>query len=113
MDKIKKLIRYWVDKDSKTIIRKWTDEEYKNHDPHEHIFEKYWCYHCPTCGFISMPYCRRSIAGLSAGTHEMHTDKEHKCIVKQKNYELICFEYKYGFMEDLNAWTSKKEYYIN
>lgn len=77
MNEVKKLIRYWLDKDSKTVVRQWTDEEYKLVDPHTHIFEKYWSYY-RICGFIPIPVLRYR--------------------------ELVCFEFRKMFNKELGLW---------
>lgn len=82
MNKVKNLYRYWVDKDSKTIVRQWTDDEYKNIDPHTHIFEKYWS-HYRICGFIHIPVPRY--------------------------HELVCFEFREEFNEELGLWIHTYE----
>ena len=55
MNKVKNVSRYWIDKDSKVVVRKWTDEEYKTNNPRVHIFEKYWSFRCSHCSFIPIP----------------------------------------------------------
>lgn len=57
MNEVKNITRYWLDKDSQTIVRQWTDEEYKFADHHTHIFEKYWSDR-RIFGFIRIPVPR-------------------------------------------------------
>lgn len=84
MNEVKNSIRYWLDKDSQTIVRQWTDEEYKLVDPHTHIFEKYWDYY-RIFGFIRIPVTRYR--------------------------ELVCFEFSEMVNEELGQWIhSYKEF---
>jgi hypothetical protein len=111
INKIKNVNRYWADKDSRIIMRKWTDEEYKILDPHTHIFEKYWSYSCPICNFIPMPSYNKDEVQRAAEMHMSRCGNSHKCVVKYRNHELICLEFRDEFLEDLNVWVNKQECY--
>lgn len=111
MNKTKDLIRYWVDKDSGIVVRKWTDEEYKTNNPHKHIFEKFWSYYCPICKFVPSPCYDKSEVERGSKTHERYT--HHKCVVEHRDHELICWENRFEFVEDLGAWVHKQEAYTN
>ena len=113
MDEVKDLSRYWVDKDSGVVVRKWTDEEYKTNNPHKHIFEQYWSYYCPICSFIPTPHYDKAEAEHGAKTHERYAGSKHKCVVEYRNHELICWEHRCEFVEDLGVWVYKQEYYTN
>lgn len=77
MNKVRNIKRYWIDKESQTIVRPWTDKEYKLIDPHTHIFEKYWDYY-RIFGFIRIPVLRCR--------------------------ELVCFEFREELNEELGIW---------
>jgi hypothetical protein len=113
MNEIKDLKRYWVDGDSGIFVREWTDEEYKTNNPQKHIFEKYWSYRCPICSFIPTPHFDKAETEHGAKTHERHAGSKHKCVVENRNHELICLEHRYEFMKDLGVWIHKQEYYTN
>lgn len=111
MDKVRNLYRYWIDKDSQIVVRKWTDKEYKNINPHTHIFEKYWSYSCPICSFIPTPHDSKESAEHGANTHWLYTGNKHKCVVEYRLHELVCLECKEEFLESLNVWVAKQEIY--
>lgn len=118
MDEVKDLSRFWVDKDTGIVIRKWTDEEYESINPHTHIFEKYWSFRCPNCSFIPIPVLdkreaeRRRVAHLN-NFWCSEDRKRHKGFVEYRDHKLICLEGKYEFIKDLNMWVYKQEYYVN
>lgn len=85
MNKVRKLYRYWVDKDSKTIVRQWTVDEYENTDPYTHIFEEYWSYRCKILRIVPIPRIIRR--------------------------ELVCLESKEEFIEETGVWSHKYVYY--
>lgn len=109
MNKVRNLHRYWIDKDSKIVVRKWVNEEYKTIDPHTHIFEKYWSYYCPICNFIPTPCLDKEEVECSANYHRQYSRSDHKCVVEYREHELICLEVKDEFLEDLNVWVMKTE----
>lgn len=116
MNEVKKLSRYWIDKDSGIIMRKWIDEEYESINPHTHIFEKYWSYCCPNCSFIPIPHLEKEMAEREQIRHVNHfccgiNRKRHKGFVEYRDHELICFEGKEEFLEDLGVWIYKETYY--
>jgi hypothetical protein len=111
MDKIRNLNRFWVDKDTNIVVRQWTDEEYKIINPHTHIFEKYWSYYCPICGFIPMPCCDKSKVERDANHHRLCFGNKHKCIVEYRDHELACLEYKDEFMDEFGVWVFKQTTY--
>lgn len=113
MNEVKNLSRYWVDKDSLIVVRKWADEEYEIINPHKHIFEKYWSYRCPICSFIPTPHYDKAEAEHGAKVHERYAGGKHKCVVEYRDHELICLEHKVEFVEDLGVWVCKQEYYTN
>lgn len=108
--------RYWVDNDSGIVMRKWTDEEYKSISPYKHIFEKYWSFRCPICGFIPIPVLEKEEAERTQIRHINNfvcskNRKGHKGFVEYRDHELICFEYKEEFLEDPGIWCYKETYY--
>ena len=109
MNKVKNIVRYWIDKDSCIVVRKWTDEENKTTNPHNHTFEKYWSYRCPICHFIPTPHAQKAEAEHGAKVHERYTG--HKCVVEYRNHELKCMECRDEYIEDLNVWVAKQEIY--
>jgi hypothetical protein len=109
MNKIQNINRYWVDKDSNVIVRKWDEKEYETINPRTHIFEKYWSYYCPICSFIPTPHYDRAEAEHGAKVHEVHTINKHKCVVEYRDHELICMEFRDEFLEDLGIWVAKQE----
>ena len=109
MDKVQNVSRYWVYKDSGIIYRQWTDEEYKTIDPHKHIFEKLWCYYCPICNFIPVPCFDKKEATHHSNTHRHYTG--HKCVIEYRDFELVCFESRDEFLENLGVWVHKQELY--
>ena len=109
MDMIENLNRYWLDKDSQIVVRKWDAKEYETTNSHTHIFEKYWSYRCPICSFIPIPYHDKAEAERGAKTHERYT--RHKCVVEYRNHELVCLECRDEFLQDLNVWVHKEEIY--
>lgn len=118
MNEVKDVSRYWVDKDSMIIMRKWTDEEYRFVNPSTHIFEKYWSYHCPICSFIPIPVLDKEEAEKAQISHINYfccneNIKRHKGFVEYRDHELICLEQKNEFMEDLGVCACKQEYYTN
>ena len=111
IDKIRNISRYWVDKDSGILVRKWDREEYKSINPHEHIFEKYWSYYCPICSFVPTPHYNKSEADHGAKVHEINVGRKHKCVVEYRNHELVCMEFRDEFLEDIGLWVNKQEMY--
>jgi hypothetical protein len=113
MNKVQNVSRLWLDKDSNTIVREWTDEEYQTLDPHTHIFEKYWTYYCPYCGFLPIPHGNKAEAEHGAKVHELHApiSRHHKCVVEYRKFELCCFETREEFLEDLGVWVHTQELY--
>lgn len=111
MNKVKNLYRYWVDKDSKIIVRQFTDEEYKSMDPHVHIVEKYWTYDCPICLFVPTPYRSKQEAIYGANFHCCMNGYRHMCRISYRYFELACFECREEFVESLGMWVYKQEYY--
>lgn len=111
MNKVQNLQRYWIDKDSKIVVRKWEDEEYKSINPHTHIFEKYWSYRCPICSFIPAPHISKTEAEHGANTHKIYTNDRHKCVIEHRYHELTCYECKEEFIGDLGVWVHKIEFY--
>lgn len=112
VNKVQNLCRYWVDKDSKIVVRKWTDEEYKNTNPNTHIFEKYWSYRCPICSFIPTPHISEQEAKHGANTHLLYApSSRHKCVIEYRFHELVCYEYKEEFIEGIGVWNCKYTYY--
>jgi hypothetical protein len=109
MNKVKNLSRYWIDEGSGIIVRTWTNEEYKNINPHTHIFEKYWSYCCPICNFIPIPHSNKEEAEHHANSHRRYTG--HKCVVDCRNYELATMEYREEYLEELDVWVAKQEVY--
>jgi hypothetical protein len=113
MNEVKNLIRYWADKDSGFIMREWTDEEYKSVDPCVHIFEKYWSYRCPVCGFIPLPTLDKEETRRSQIRHVNcfscdKNRKAHKGFVEYRDHELACFETKDELDETLGVWICKQ-----
>lgn len=116
MSKVKNLLRFWVDKDSGIVMRKWTDEEYKTNNPRMHIFEKYWSYRCPACSFIPIPVLEKEEVERTQIRHINHfccreNRKRHKGFVEYRDHELVCWEHKDEFIEELGVWCYKQEYY--
>ena len=111
MNKVQNIFRFWVDEGSGIIVRDWTDEEYKTLDPHTHIFETYWTYYCPRCGFLPTPYSNEKEVKYSAKLHEMRTPGDHRCIVEYRKFELACLETREEFREDLGVWVCVQEKY--
>lgn len=113
MNKVKNLSRYWIDKDSGVLIRPWTDEEYQSIDPRTHIFEKYWSYYCPVCGFLPTPVKTKQEAKEQQVAHanRFSSRRRHKGVVEYRNHELVCVEYKDEFVESLGVWVHKQEMY--
>ena len=111
MNKVQNICRYWVDKDSRIIVRKWDEKEYETISPHIHIFEKYWSYCCPICSFIPTPCYDKTEAERGAKAHERHNGNKHKCVVEYRDHELICLEFRDEFLEDLGIWVNKQEVY--
>ena len=109
MSEVKNIDRYWVDKESRIIVRKWTDEEYNSIKPYEHIFEEQWVYYCPICNFIPVICRDKNSAIHSANSHKSYTG--HECLVECKNCEFVCLEFKDEFLEDLGVWVNKQEVY--
>ena len=110
------LNRYWVDNDSAIIMRKWMDEEYQSTNPYTHIFEKYWSFRCPNCSFIPIPVLSKEEAERTQVRHInkficRENRKRHKGIVEYRYHELICWECKEEFLEDLGVWVYKETYY--
>lgn len=111
MNKVQNVYRYWVDKDSNIIVRKWDEKEYKTIKPNTHIFEKYWSHRCPICSFIPTPCCNKAEAEHDAKTHERYAGSKHRCIVEYRDHELVCMEFRDEFFEDLGVWVNKQELY--
>ena len=116
MNEVRDVSRYWIDKDSGIVMRTWTDEEYKSISPHTHIFEKYWSFCCPSCGFIPIPVLDKEEAERTQSRHInlfccKENKKKHKGFVEYRDHELVCWEHKYEFMEELGVWVYKQEYY--
>lgn len=103
--------RFWVDEASGILVREWNDEEYKNINPHTRIFEKYWSYYCPICGFIPLPNDNREHVEREAKTHQLIAGSEHTCIVEFRKHELGCMENREEFLEDSELWVSIQEKY--
>lgn len=98
------MIRYWINKSSQVIVRSWTDEEYKTIDPYTHMFEKYWCYCCPTCKSTSELYCKEEEAAHHKNLHAHYTG--HEGLVEYKDFELVCLELREEYIEDFGAWAT-------
>lgn len=111
MNKTRNIQRYWVDNDSRIVVRKWTAEEYENINPRTHIFETFWSYYCPICFFIPTPHSNKSEAEHGATMHERYAGSKHRCIVEQRDHELVCLECREEFIKELNVWVSKQEVY--
>ena len=116
MNKVENLNRWWVDKDSGILVRPWTDEEYKIVNPHTHIFEKYWSYYCPVCGFIPVPTPEKAEAKRQQREHMNRFDfrvnrMRHKGFVKCRDHELVCLEHRDEFIEHYSAWVHVQEMY--
>lgn len=109
MNKVQNINRYWVDKDSNIIVRKWDEKEYETINPRTHIFEKYWSYRCPICTFIPTPHYDKAEAEHGAKAHERCAGSKHKCVVEYRDHELICMEFRDEFLEDLGVWVAKQE----
>ena len=105
--------RYWIDKDSKVVVRAWSGKEYKTINPHTHIFEKHWSYYCPICNFIPHLCANKDEAEHDVNVHECCAGGEHRCVIEYRHHELICLEFKEEFIEDLGVWVQKQEYYVN
>lgn len=105
--------RYWVDNDTGIIMRKWTDEEYQSINPYTHIFEKYWSFRCPNCELIPWPLLtkeeaeRRQIRHINSFGCEANR-KRHKGFVEYREHELVCWEVKEEFLEDVGAWVCRQ-----
>lgn len=110
MNQVKNLSRYWVDKDSNIIVRKWTPEEYMRLSPRQHIFEKYWSSRCPLCCFIPTPWSTKEEAEHEANTHR-RIGRRHKSIVEYRDHELVCWELKYEYSKDFDIWVPKQKLY--
>lgn len=118
MNEVKILSRYWIDKDSSAVVRRWTDEEHNSINPHTHIFEKYWSFRCPNCNFIPIPVFDKQEAEREQIRHINRfccdeNRKRHRGFVEYRDHELICLEGKEEFLEDLGVWVYKEEYYTN
>ena len=113
MNEVRNLSRYWIDKDSGILVRPWTDEEYKSTDPHRHIFEKYWSYYCPICGFLPIPVMTKEEAKRQQAEHvnRFCSKRRHKGVVEYRNHELICMEHKDEFIESFGVWVHRQEMY--
>lgn len=111
MEKVKNLSRYWVDKASNIIVRKWTSEEYMRLSPRQHIFEKYWSYYCPICNFIPNLCFDEIDAKHGANNHKHYCGHRHKCVVKYRNHELVCLEFKEEYLEEFDVWVAKQKLY--
>lgn len=109
MNKEQNINRYWVDKKSSIIIRKWTDEEYETIEPHKHIFKKAWTYYCPICRFIPPCYFDKKECEHDANNHKHYTG--HECSITYEDREMICLEFRDEFSEDLGVWVNKQEVY--
>lgn len=109
MIEVKNISRYWVDKGSGIIVRKWTDEEYKSINPHAHIFEKYWYYYCPKCNFVPIPHFNKDDAKHGCSNHKHYTG--HRCLVNYKDFELGCLEFKEEYSEEFGVWVAKQTMY--
>ena len=108
--------RYWVDNDSGIIMREWTDEEYQSISPYTHIFEKYWSFRCPNCGFIPIPVSTKEEAEIAQCKHMNYfcwslNKKKHKGIIEYRDHELICYETKEEFIDEYGVWVCKVCYY--
>lgn len=115
---IKDLSRYWIDKDSGVVVRRWTDEEHNSINPHTHILEKYWSFRCPDCTWIPTPTLEKREAEREQIRHINRfccdeNRERHRGFVEYRDHELVCWEGKEEFFEDLGAWVYKEEYYIN
>ena len=109
MNTVQNINRIWIEKDSGVVVRNWTDEEYKTLDPRNHIFEKYWCYYCPICGFLPTLCGSKAEAKHAYHVHKSYTG--HRCEIKYRDFELVCLEEKDEFLEDLGVWVHKQELY--
>ena len=112
MNKVQNVYRYWVDRDSNVVVRKWEDEEYKTINPHTHIFEKYWSYYCPICNFIPQLCHTKQEAEHGANNHQRYGGDLHKCVVEYRDHELVCWENREEFLEDIGVWVCKQELYV-
>ena len=113
MNKVENLNRWWVDKDSGILVRPWTDEEYKSTDPHTHIFEKYWSYYCPVCGFLPTPVLTKEEAKKQRASHaNWFCNRKHKGYIKYRDHELVCLEHRDEFIEHHGGvWVHVQEMY--
>ena len=111
MNKIRNINRFWVDEDSRIIVRNWTNEEYKTTNPHTHIFERYWSYRCPICSFIPIPNYDKDEVKRAANSHMLYCGDNHKCKVEYRDHELVCLECRDEFLEDIGMWVAKQEIY--
>ena len=109
MNEVRNINRYWVDKESNIIVRKWNDEEYKTIEPHKHIFEKAWVYYCPICNFVPTLCYDKNEAKHRSNTHKRYTG--HECLIEYRDCEFICLEFKDEFLEDIGVWVNKQELY--
>ena len=116
MNEVRNIYRYWVDKDTGGVMRLWTDEENKSMNPRTHIFEKYWSFRCPTCGFIPIPRLTKEEAERIQIRHinqfsMPQNRKRHKGFVEYRDHELVCLECKEEFLEEVGVWVAKQELY--
>ena len=111
MNQVKNLNRYWVDKESNIIARKWTPEEYMRLSPRQHIFEKYWSYYCPRCRFLPVLCHDEAEARHHSNKHEYYCGSRHKCIVEYRDFELNCWEFREEYNEEFDIWVAKQEVY--
>ena len=109
MSEVRNLSRYWVDKGSCIVVRQWTDEECASIDPNEHIFEKYWYYYCPKCNFMPIPHYNKEEAKHGSNNHKHYTG--HRCLTRQKDFELVCLEFKEEYSKEFDVWVAKQEMY--
>ena len=111
MNQVKNINRYWVDKESSIVYRQWTSEEYVKFSPRQHIFEKRWSYYCPICNFIPRVCFDEAEAKHGANNHKNYCGSNHKCVVKYRDHELVCLEFREEYLEDPGVWIAKQELY--
>lgn len=107
MMQIRNIHRQWIDKNSGMFIRSWTDNEYKSLDCRDHIFEQYWCYYCSRCTSEPILCASKNEAEHQCYVHRHYTG--HECKATQREFELVCIEFREEFDEKLQRWIYKWE----
>ena len=110
-DLIRDVRRYWVIKENNEIYRKWIPDEYRDHDPHTPIYEKFWSYCCPRCGFIPRICRDKQDSKQSVARHKRYWGDYHKCIIEYKDWELVCYEEHDRYIADRNLWIREYQFY--